>query len=538
MKRIISALLAISFILCILLLASCGKESPNTTSGNNATEKTTTSGETSATTKSSAATSDTSQASGTTAASGETTVTDGGTTALTGKEKHPDFMDVNFGGKTFNFAVQQGWSGGWDCYEIYAEATGSDNLITEAIINRNSVIENLYNCKITQTQSDDTRVLISTDRATGQHNYDFSMRLWYEYGMPCYNIAALDIDLTRSWWNQDYIDTLSFTYEGAKVVHSLSGKFNLNMYDSVVTMFADMDIYDRAKAAGKTDIDLYQTVRNGKWTVDKMLTLMEAVRTDVDGNSQMKYEDGDIFGLLINPNVKCQYGLFYGFGLKSVVKNENDRYACMDSSNTDLSFVSSLIDLAGSVYKNPAFGSTGELNSVNALANGQALFNVQWLYRLHSDNEMINYGIKFDEKRLAVVPFPKYDETQENYGTYVSNRGYGIRVPDTILNPNEAAQFLEVFGYHSEMLLYPEYIKCIKTQCLCDEGAGEMLDIVLGSLNFDYGIFNEDTGFNSKVCDMIVSGKNNLAKAAASAAKSCNETLENAMKGTYIKTKH
>ncbi len=537
MKRIISALLAISFVLCILLLASCGKENPDTTSGNNATEETTTSGETSATTKSSAATSDTSQTSGTTAASGETTVT-GGTTALTGKEKHPDFMDVNFGGKTFNFAVQQGWSGGWDCYEICAEATGSDNLITEAIINRNSVIENLYNCKITQTQSDDTRVLISTDRATGQHNYDFSMRLWYEYGMPCYNIAALDIDLTHSWWNQDYIDTLSFTYEGAKVVHSLSGKFNLNMYDSVVTMFADMDIYDRAKAAGKTDIDLYQTVRNGKWTVDKMLTLMEAVRTDVDGNSQMKYEDGDIFGLLINPNVKCQYGLFYGFGLKSVVKNENDQYACMDSSNTDLSFVSSLIDLAGSVYKNPAFGSTGELNSVNALANGQALFNVQWLYRLHSDNEMINYGIKFDEKRLAVVPFPKYDETQENYGTYVSNRGYGIRVPDTILNPNEAAQFLEVFGYHSEMLLYPEYIKCIKTQCLCDEGAGEMLDIVLGSLNFDYGIFNEDTGFNSKVCDMIVSGKNNLAKAAASAAKACNETLENAMKSTYTKTKH
>ena len=210
MKRIISALLAISFVLCILLLASCGKENPDTTSGNNATEETTTSGETSATTKSSAATSDTSQTSGTTAASGETTVT-GGTTALTGKEKHPDFMDVNFGGKTFNFAVQQGWSGGWDCYEICAEATGSDNLITEAIINRNSVIENLYNCKITQTQSDDTRVLISTDRATGQHNYDFSMRLWYEYGMPCYNIAALDIDLTHSWWNQDYIDTLSFT---------------------------------------------------------------------------------------------------------------------------------------------------------------------------------------------------------------------------------------------------------------------------------------------------------------------------------------
>ena len=538
MKKFIALILALVMILSVLALVSCG-DNPQKTETSDTTSAST--ADSSETTKGTDGTTSGSRKETTTTETTETTDTTKGEettdseTVLTGREKHPDFKDVNFGGRTFHFVTQKGWSGGWDCYEIYAEATGSDSMITEAIITRNSVIESLYNCKIKETKSDDTRVLISNDRATGQHNYDLSMRLMFEYGMPAYNIAALDIDLSHSWWNQDFLDTFSFTRNGTKIVHSLSGKFNLIMYDSIITMFADMDIYDRAKASGKTDIDLYQTVKDGKWTVDKMLKLMEAAKVDVNGNSTISYDDGDICGLLINPNTRCQYGLFYGFGLKTVIKNDNDEYECIDSNNTDLSRVSSLIDLASSVYKSPALGQTGELKSVQALADGQSLFNVQWLIRLHSDEELENYGIDFSEKRLSVIPFPKYDESQENYGTYVSARGYGIRVPDTIVDLKEISQFLEVFGYHSEMLLYPEYIKCIKTQCLCDDGAGEMLEIVLKSARCDYGVWNGSTGVINRIGEMVVSGKNNFAKALATTSKSCQNVLDQAMKDTYDK---
>lgn len=511
MKKFIALILALVLILSVLALASCGDnpqkaETSDTTSASAVGVDETTKGTDGTTSGSRKETTTTKTTETTETTKGEET-TDS-ETVLTGKEKHPDFKDVNFGGRTFHFVTQKGWSGGWDCYEIYAEATGSDSMITEAIITRNSVIGSLYNCKIKETKSDDTRVLISNDRATGQHNYDLSMRLMFEYGMPAYNIASLDIDLSHSWWNQDFLDTFSFTKNGTKIVHSLSGK---------------------------TDIDLYQTVKDGKWTVDKMLKLIEAAKVDVNGNSTISYDDGDICGLLINPNTRCQYGLFYGFGLKTVIKNENDEYECIDSNNTDLSRISSLIDLASSVYKSPALGQTGELKSVQALADGQSLFNVQWLIRLHSDEELENYGIDFSEKRLSVIPFPKYDESQENYGTYVSARGYGIRVPDTVVDLKEISQFLEVFGYHSEKLLYPQYVKSLKTQSLCDEGAGEMLEIVLNSLNFDYGNFEENTGFISRIGEMIISGKNNLSKAAASAAKAANAALENAMNVSYEK---
>ena len=222
MKKILSLFLAVSMLALTLLLAACGdKKDPDVTT--DSTKQTTESTSESKTTSSSSG-----ESTGTTTSATETETTlPGGSTELTGKEKHPDFMDVNFGGKTFNFVTQKGWSGGWDTYEICAEATGKDDLITEAVISRNSVVEDLYNCKIRETKSDDPQSLVDNDIALGTNNYDFPMRLWYNLSSSCMNMTKLDIDLSHSWWKQDYIDTFSFNYNGKKVLHAISGKFNL-----------------------------------------------------------------------------------------------------------------------------------------------------------------------------------------------------------------------------------------------------------------------------------------------------------------------
>ena len=530
MKKALSLLIAVSMLAAALLLAACGdQKDPDVTT--DSTKQTTESTSESKTTSSSSG-----ESAGTTTSATESgTTVPGGSAELTGKEKHPDFMDVNFGGKTFNFAVSKGWSGGWDNYEIYAEATGSDNLITEAIINRNAVVESLYNCKIRDTKTDDPSGLLNNDVALGTSNYDFLMQLWYGVRESCMNIANLDIDLSHSWWNQEYIEAMSFDYNGKKVIHSLSGKFNLIMYDSIVSLFVDMDIYDRARAAGKTNIDLYQSVRDGTWTIDTMITLMEAAMTDANGDQQLTFDGGDIFGYAAHPNILAQYGFIYGAGIKTISKDESGAYVSISPSNTDVASISAIIDKAASVYKSPAYGRIGELNSVKALANGQALFNVQWMIRLHSNHEFVNYGIDFSEKRISVVPYPKFDENQEDYHSFIFSRGYGLQVSKAITDHTAAAQFLEVFGYHSEKLLYPEYIKCIKTQCLCDEGAGEMLEIVLKSTFVDYGHYNTNVGIIGRISGMISSGKNNISKAISSASKAADDILATYMKDSYDK---
>lgn len=231
MKKALSLLLASAMLSAALLLAACGgQKNPDVTTTDGTKQTTESTSAAGGETTSSGESTNTTESTSTSATDNGTTVP-GGSTELTGKEKHPDFMDVNFGGKTFNFVTQKGWSGGWDTYEICAEATGKDDLITEAVISRNSVVEDLYNCKIRETKSDDPQSLVDNDIALGTNNYDFLMRLWYNLSSSCMNIANLDIDLSHSWWNQDYIDTFSFDYNGKKVLHSISGKFNLIMYD-------------------------------------------------------------------------------------------------------------------------------------------------------------------------------------------------------------------------------------------------------------------------------------------------------------------
>ena len=343
MKKALSLFLAVAMLVLVLLLAACGGQPETTTTITTSTNSTETTSSSDGTTASKEDTG-TSGSTTATSTSASGTTASGGSAELTGKEKHPDFMDANFGGKTFNFAVSKGWSGGWDCYEIYAEATGNDDIITEAIINRNSVVESLYNSKIRHTQAEYPHQLVANDVALGTSTYDFHMQLFYTSSANGINIASLDIDLSHSWWNQEYINAFGYTYNGTKILPSISGKFNLIMYDSIATMFADMDVYDRAVASGKTNIDLYQTVKDGKWTIDTMIALMEAAKVDVNGDQQLKFEDGDIFGFLSNANVLPQYGFIYGSGLKSVIKNENDAFESLNTTNTDISYVSSVID--------------------------------------------------------------------------------------------------------------------------------------------------------------------------------------------------
>ena len=264
-----------------------------------------------------------------------------------------------------------------------------------------------------------------------------------------------------------------------------------------------------------------------------MLELMDAAKVDVNGDSQLNFDDGDIFGFLAHKNSHSESAFFYSTGIKTVMKDDNNQYVSINASNTDMAYVSRIIDEATKVYKSPAFGSIGELNSVKALANGQSLFSAQWMIRLHSNHEFVNYGIDFSEKRISVVPYPKFDENQEDYHSYIFSRGYGLQVSKAITDHAAAAQFLEVFGYHSEKLLYPEYIKCIKTQCLCDEGAGEMLEIVLQSTFVDYGHYNPDVGIMGRISSMISSGKNNISKAISSASQAADGVLATYMQNSY-----
>ena len=523
MKRILAYLLAVSMMILAFSLVACGEtpveSTPSGSSGSTAstestkaTEPTSGSSETTASSETSASTPE------------DTTSSSGGTEEpedLDGNVKHPDYMDVNFGGATFTFATQDGWTGGWDTYEIYAEATGDDTILDEAIIRRNQTVENLYNCHIVEVHGTEVKgpvEMVKDDIALGKCTYNFFMALWSLYSAPenALNIKNLDINLEHSWWDQKYIDCFTTNVDGVEHLTTISGDFNLITMDSIVALFVNKNLYDQLRSTGKITEDLFGAVKEGKWTIDMMMNIINEAAMDVDGDSVMTYYKDDIFGFVCDHNIKIGFGLFYGMGGNCTTKDDTGKQISVNSTNADLQHFSDIGDKIVEFFKNPGAqyvdGGSGEDERliVQSIADGIALFIPEYLFRLHSTEEYVNYGVDPTETPLSVVPFPKYDETQEEYYSYVCNRAYGLRISPTNTNLADIANFLEVFGFHSQKLLYPEYINYLKTQCLCDKDAGEILDIIIKARTYDFAVFMSSSfvGFSEET---VTSGKNKLA---------------------------
>ena len=518
MKKILTVLLAASMIALTVLMTACGSEPEQTTTASQTTGTTqateTTGSETSASGTSATGTSATSASTG----ESSTTASSGSTQALTGKEKHPDFMDVNFGGREFHFAVAVGRQQDWDVYEIMAEATGNDNIITEAIIDRNSVVESLYNCKIKCTGTGFPENLVANDMQLGTSTYDFCMPMGRNAvaNPSVYNLAALDMDLTHSWWNQDFIDTFGVTIDGTKRVYMTTGHFNLLAYDSTWALYFNKDVYDKVIASGKSDIDIYAEVKNGTWTADKMITLMDAAATDVNGDQTLNWDDGDIFGCVTYANLYMIPAIWRGFGIDSLATGEDGSLSPVSAANTDIALLSSKVDKAIELWGRSSMTTVTGTAALDALSNGQALFISECL-------ALTNRGAD-ENARYSIVPFPKYDEAQERYYQHVCDTVYGIQVSAATKDLNQAATFLEVFGYHSMMLLYPQYVTFLKTQCFCEDEAGEMLEIVFQNRVFDLGYYAKYE-LASRISTFISTEKNMLSKAIAGISRADEQKL-------------
>ena len=137
-------------VLSVCMIAGCGEtETAETTTANKQNTETTTNGNAGNedTTANHDGTSDT------TANSGNENTTEATTTEATTVETDPPgygklagFEDVDFGGKTFVIAGDDGESDGFNsCEEIYSEEADA---ISVAVRNRNLIMQKLYNCNI------------------------------------------------------------------------------------------------------------------------------------------------------------------------------------------------------------------------------------------------------------------------------------------------------------------------------------------------------------------------------------------------------
>ena len=506
MKKLLALTLAIAMTLCICLAAGCGDTSTETTTGKSTTETTTTNSSVEETTTSSD--NEETEATGgveETEATEETTEA-GPVTPVNpmetwdGYTKLPGFEDIDFRGTTFVLAGKTTDDVSFPTdIEIYTEETDA---VSTAVRERNATIEKLYNCKIECISSEDPVALVSAEVSSGKHTIDMYARYTHGGGEATggsnYNLYTLGIDFSNSWWDQNYVSTYTIKNSaGTSVLYATVGDFAITAFTATHAMMFNKSVYETEIAQG-LGYDIYQLVRDGKWTMDIFVEMVKKAGTDVSGNSEYAYSEGDILGWVRTAH--ATHGLHAASGLP-LITNDNGtlKFTALEYTNQ----WTTVVDKSIEVWALPEAETLGYTNVREALTSGNTLFASEVLDVLRRMRDA--------DVSAGLVPYPKYSETQENYAHYVDGHVSPYSVPVSVTEIETMGKFIELYAAHSQKIVRTAWIDTYCYEYCGDADSTEMLDIILNTRTYDPGYLYWST-YEAEVSQMISSGKNNFTK--------------------------
>ena len=485
MKRVLSILLALALLCGVFALASCGDAGTTTTTAPTSDDLGPGDGTEGTTTKATLP-----------------GVDDVDIAAEVGTKKLDGYENVDFGGKIFTFeAILDGAD--WNCYEIAVVDEDASDSLSMAITKRNDTMAELYNCGIEQVASSEG--ILANDFATEQCHIDIAAtryNLLSKGNGNYYNLATIGIDLSNPWWDKGFVnDVMVDGY-----LYTILGDFSLTSFDATWVMFYNKEVLDQNEKTRGTD--LYALVDNGEWTIDKFTELVQKAKQD-DGDQVMATGTADIYGLVSSTfGIR---GLYFGAGASYVTKTEdaagNTTFTHGFNDNASL-VAQAVID----IYADDAAAIAGYTTVGSQINNGLTLFAPETLDKARnwSDAGLKNFGI---------VPHPVYSAEQlatVGYKHNVDNHLIYYVVPTTInYDISLIANFLELYGFHSRFLVYPEFLNLYKYNWTNSEEDAKMIDIIMNSRTFDLGYQGNWGGVDSELISGVQSGTNIVSQIGA-----------------------
>ena len=494
-KKILA--LAISLIMIVsvvLFVASCTPGTSTETTTNKKTEETTT------------VSKDTETQKDETTAKEETTEEETTELVLTGYEKFPGYEDVDFGGQTFLIASYDYTDPDWaNASEFWVESYTND-AVNDAVYDRNDVMQKLYHCTISVDDGGwDNGFNASVASGDGRYVLDscasYALNSISKSG-KYYNFLKLDIDWTKDWWDQNYI--LDSSTDGK--LYAMVGDWSLHTMSATWIMFYNKDVYE----SKFSETDIYQLVRDKKWTIDAMADMISRIKNDANGDSDYTFSEGadaDTVGIMTTSH--NDRGLYFSSGLRYVTKTENTVNGHFVSALLNQENASDVIDKLIQVCKMEGYISGGYTDVQKAVQNGTTLFAGEVL-------DVLRRMAGAEELRVGVLPQPLYEEGQDSYHCYVNNQASILVAPTSYSDMATLADFLTLFAYHSQMIVRKAFINTYKYTYASDEDSAEMVDIILDSRVYDVGYINTfATQMDGYVSTMISNGKNQYKNAAS-----------------------
>lgn len=305
------------------------------------------------------------------------------------------------------------------------------------------------------------------------------------------------IDLTAPWYIQSINEQL--TIDG-KLFFAYSAEC-LNVYSQSTVVFYNKQLADEFQLGS-----LYGTVRDGEWTIDKMLEYARLVKSSENlGNDT-------VYGISTEHDMLYP-ALWVGSDTRIIEKDEDDIPAYTLTSNEKML---SLLELAVNIKNesNLVVNSLRDLEPKERIqgdvlfSENKALFRVAGLCHVSNLRNMkADYGI---------IPLPKYDTAQEDYVGRMCD-GWLYVVPKNSDKLEMTGVLMEALAAESMNTTIPAYFDVVlDSKVTRDDEAAEMLDIIFNNISVDLGDTVWMFAARDKLTTVIVNGSNQFASTAES----------------------
>ncbi len=415
---------------------------------------------------------------------------------------------ADWGGEDFGIL----YSVVYDSYreEVEAKPEGG-TVINDAVFERNTLFEEYCNLNfvLLPEEGEAYNTTLTNGIQTGTKDFFLCSRGGSDTATSAvqgyhYNYLDLDIDYDHEWWDQG---TLNFALDGR--VFFMNGPFNTIDDDCTYFVAFNKKLQQEYQVANP-----YQTVRDGKWTMEYMNSIISTLSND---NGDGIWDDKDVYGLTATSVLAD--ALFYGAGLK-YVDNSLDKDVPELILNDKMDRVTDVLDITRSIIhdNNSTYLSIG----VDVFMRDRALYAFEVVNYLRVMNASM-------ESEYGALPVPKFDTTQEDYYSF-SNAGVGttLSIPTTAaqVDMDLYAKVLETYCLLSQKLVKPAYYEVtLMTRNIQDLDSAEMLDILFSHRIYDMAAYFGDFGLSGIFSAATTGSADNFSSKYKAASKKFDKTV-------------
>ena len=435
---------------------------------------------------------------------------------------YEDLPAEDYGG--FNFSFLNNISNFAYTLMTAEELTGEG--INDAIFNRNQKVEEVLNIHLDEHLESYGDVTNQMNAAIAAADDTFSC-FWNEAGFVApfatsgklLNVNEISsINLAKPWWEGKAMSEIQILDK----LFFLVGDVHLMFKESFWMNGYNRSIIDQNQLENP-----YELVKEGRWTLDVLKSDMETAAKDLNGDGTM--DGNDLFGVTCYSG--CVHPLYMASDEVLITRNEEgipvnvtpgDRFYTVIDKIVNIMFTSDALSRYVCMS-----GTTKNISQYQdewhgVFLSGHALFYFEPIGSLKKLRDM--------DDEFGIVPFPKYDEAQQDYITYIANYAAMCGIPVTTSDAARTGTILENLCAYSFGDLREAYVDTtLNFKYIRDEESKEMLNLILTSGRFNLCDLLSVTAVKDAVASSATAGKSDIASVVAKTMKVADKMLEKAL---------